>query len=286
MLAEFYDFNYHLLTQCNIAARRHFNKCEESIVTEEDGEKRIHTKAYMTFRDSLSLRNINIIEKPILGFAIAFSIFDIYIDQKYTYLQGVSYKRKHDTLPITDNLEKMQKAFYRISKLIRNAITHDVSAINYANKKTIINYSFNSTSFYLEINDSSLIELYTAMLFLVDTKFEIQRGLYMKEGILKWYYDDIISNTSINDDCAYEPLSPIITLSPNREVIVNAHFSENADKLIIENDKYPMPVFRDYAITFNDECYVIPQEHLIDSQIAINDLIKWKSDPYFLTTHY
>jgi hypothetical protein len=284
IIDDFYTFNFELLTKSNLAIKPRTTKSEEFIKEDDNGERNIHTKVYLRVSDRLSIGEIDVLSKPILGIMIVFGIFDVYLDTKYDYLQGKSYKQKHDSLPVSNNIEVIQKSFFRIFKLIRNAITHSANSITYSNNRTIINYVFNSTNFKLEISDEALIQLYTATLLLMDDNFETDRGEYMKEGLLKWYYDKILRDIVISDDCSFTSLPNIVSLNPMRNIIVNPEFHVHDNDLVIENSKFPREINRDFAINYNEACYVIPQEHLLNFSIPINDLHKWKANTSYLST--
>jgi len=229
----------------------------------------------------MGMREIDVLSEPILGIMILFGIFDTYLDTKYPALQGKSFKQKHDHLPAGSNIEIIQKSFFRIYKLIRNAITHSADKVNYSNGATTINYTFSGSHFELQINDDNLLKLYTATLLLIDSKIDENRGDYFKEGLLKWYYDSI-SPALINDDCSFDFLPTIVPLHPMRDIIINSEFSVEEEKIIIKNSEFPKNTIRDFAIEYLGECYVIPQEHLCHHAIYTDDLPRWKADSSYL----
>lgn len=282
---DFYSFNYDLLLKSNLLFNPRKAKSEEFFENNENGEEEIHERIYIKCSDRMSVSEIDILSKPILGAVILFGIFDTYLDSKYPSIQGKTFKQKHDNLPTSNNIEIIQKSFFRIYKLIRNAITHSASSITCLDSMTKINYVHRGTTFNLQIKDTHLIELYTASLLIINSEFDEDRGLFMKEGLLKWYYDRIVDNSiAISDDCSFSTLSDIIPLDPMRDIIVNAQYYIEDNNLVIKNNKFIRRTTRDFAIEFEDECYVIPQEHLSSNSIAIAELYKWKASKKNLLT--
>jgi hypothetical protein len=216
-------------------------------------------------------------------------MFDSFLDIKYEFPSNYNFKKRHDFLPINTNTEIIQKSFYRIYKIIRNAITHNINSITCQNGNNRINYKRNDkrndTDFLLEISDDHLIELYTATMILLDENIKKRRGDLFKEGILLWYYNNIISSigNAISDDCAFDRIigNPV-PLNPNRIVIINAQYKLLDEFITIENSKYPRQNIRDFSIMIDDECYVIPQEYLKSNKIAANEINVWKVDKSYL----
>jgi len=279
---DFYNFNYDLLSKSNLILTTRNAKSEEHFVQDENGGERLHTYMIMSANLGIVISETDILSKPILGIMILFGIFDTYLDTKYPALQGKSFKQKHDHLPVGSNIEIIQKSFFRIYKLIRNAITHSADKVNCSAGTTTISYTFNGSHFQLQINDDNLLKLYTATLLLTDSKIDENRGTSFKEGLLNWYYDDILSALIISDDCSFDALPAIVSLNPMRDIIINSEFSVEEEKIIIKNSKFHIDTIRDFAIEHLGECYVIPQEHLCHHAICTDDLPRWKADSSYL----
>lgn len=283
---DFYKFNLKMLENSSLPLHYKQGKTGEKIV-DVDGKKFLHVDYY----ESISLdffnqaTQTNFIDNPILGIISVFSVFEIYLDNKYKYLKSLStFRARHDNLPKSTNTEIVQKSFYRIFKIIRNAITHDINSISYQNGFYKISY-YHHSRFYLEIGDKTLLELYTATLLLIDDSVEKMRGIYFKQCILLWYYNSIIANIKIKDDCKFvSNIGNPISLNPRRDVIINAEYKLDSNSILIENSRYLNENIRHFAISTVDKCYVIPQECLDHHKILVHELFKWKADKCYLTS--
>lgn len=284
MKDKFLDYNRKILEKSNLSLEyKEVKETEEIKLT--DGKERVYKTKYLAFHDKIGGQPIDLQSNPILANLCVFSMFDMNIDIIYPTAEGRSFKAKYDLIKCDDNIGIITKAFYRIFKLIRNAMTHSIDSIKIEQNNNIIDYIFKGTRFYLEISDKSLVELYTATIILLDCKISEKRGLKFKEGILSYYYNQIIEKITIKDDISQNNdfIQLTYQLNPRREIVVNAVYSIEDNKIKIKNAELDNTEKRDFAIKYNDKCYVIPIEVLERSCINIGKLLEWEADNRYLT---
>ncbi|MHC1750746.1 MAG: hypothetical protein AB9856_20935 [Cellulosilyticaceae bacterium] len=285
MVSSFIKYNKMILERSNLYLE--YNEAEdEELIKCENGEKRIYTKGCLSPRPiTIGGGTINFREQPILAIPCIFGIFDMYIDLKYPTVQGKNFKVKHDFIPMDTNISIMEKSFYRIFKIIRNATTHNQNAIQSNNNLNIIDYNHLGTRFYLKISDEILIQLYEAVVLLMDDELNKTRGDKFKEGILLYYYNNIVQNIRIRDDI-HEFLGlkdNVLSINPFRVIIKNPEYKIKDDIIEIENAKYKPDHRRDFLIEYNNSCYIVPQEALFNCTINIEDLNNWKASAEYLS---
>ncbi|PHV69789.1 hypothetical protein CS063_13810 [Sporanaerobium hydrogeniformans] len=284
MKNEFLDYNRKILEKSNLSLEYTEAKEKEEIRL-KDGIERVYKTKYLTLHDRIGVQPIDLQSNPILANLCVFSMFDMNIDIIYPTAEGKSFKAKYDLIECDDNIGIITKAFYRIFKVIRNAMTHSIDSIKMEQGNNIIDYTFKGTKFYLEISDKSLVELYTATIILLDSKISEKRGSKFKEGILSYYYNQIIENITIKDDISQSNgfTQLIYELDPRREIVVNAVYSIEGNKIKIKNAELDNTEKRDFVIKYNDKCYIIPLEVLEENCINIGNLLEWEADNSYLT---
>ena len=199
MKNKFLDYNRNILEKSNLSLEYKEAKEKEEIRL-IDGKEKVHKVKYLECSDRIGVQPIDLQSNPILANLCVFSMFDMNIDTMYPNAEGKNFKAKYDLIKCNDNIGIITKAFYRIFKIIRNAMTHSINSIRIEQNNNIIDYTFKGTRFYLEISDKSLVELYTATILLLDCRISEKRGLKFKEGILSYYYNRIMRRITIKDD--------------------------------------------------------------------------------------
>ena len=283
MKNKFLDYNRDILEKSNLSLEYKEAKEKEEIRL-IDGKEKIHKVKYLEVSDRIGVQPINLQSKPILANLCVFNMLDMNIDTMYANAEGKNFKAKYDLIKCNDNIGIITKAFYRIFKIIRNAMTHSINSIRIEQNNNIIDYTFKGTRFYLEISDKSLVELYTATILLLDCRISEKRGLKFKEGILSYYYNRIMGRITIKDDISSSNdfTQLMYELNPRREIVVNAVYSIEDNKIKIKNAELDNTEIRDFAITYNNKCYVIPIEILESNCINISNLVEWESDNSYL----
>lgn len=285
MKTEYLDFMKQILDKSDLNLQYKENFIEENLNTK---------KILISFNEiniNSSESEIRINWKPILAIPSIFGIFDIFLESKYQNLINNSFKKKYDYLPNTNDTEKIQKNFYRIYKVIRNAITHNIENIIYHECKNIIDYTtkYNKkeTYFHLEISDDSLIMLYKATISMMDDKIYERRGIKFYEGLLTGYNNFIINKIDLKDDIDENNFfyCESIPLSMHRDIVCNSIIEVNDENIIIENSKREHFNARDFAFVFEENCYVVPEEYLIDNKINKSEINDWKVERKICACH-
>ena len=72
---------------------------------------------------------------------LIFTAFDGFVENKYSLPEGESFKRHYEILPESTDMEKIQKNCYRILKLMRNAMQHNLSGVTIGPQEYVFCYS-------------------------------------------------------------------------------------------------------------------------------------------------
>lgn len=240
---------------------------------------------FMDLTDELFICKSNLSENEIISNILVFSLLDSYIDAKYPNIIGLSFKKKYDKIQSKDDREVILKEIFRVMKLIRNSIVHNLGEIKENTKESIYKYNFNNTEFYLCIDKEALRIIYSIIFILI----EYPNDEY-SIGILRKYYDElkefIDKNSNLKDDITINH-KELLTISKGirlqrivRYTINDAQYIERNTYIYIEEhkevkqgmDKYGI----DYIINYKKLKYRIPEEALQESKITIKNLEKWK----------
>lgn len=202
---------------------------------------------------------------------ILFSLFDGYLEENYGLQEGDSFRNHYKNLPSGTTVEEIQKNCYRIMKLMRNAITHNLSKIQADDNGYEIQYVNNHKQmFCLKITKKAVQVLYTIIMMLVTKKCDIQTEGHFK-GVLSYYYQSALKGISIIEDEFGTGLQQVSNLpctirSLVRHRINNPRIEENTDssiKLKKYDPGYPnFPC--DYVWKENGKAYLIPEEIMTD----------------------
>lgn len=213
-------------------------------------------------------------EAWVAGNILLFTIFDGYLENKYNLIEGESFRNHYNNLPENTLLEKISKNCYRILKLIRNAIQHNLSNVVYSDGNYDINYHYGNTLFKLQISSNGVRNLYTLILNIVQGKI---MGSYEKyttnghyEGIMYTLYAEMIKCiTNLSDDFGsnlldvsggiklraivrYPVENPII-ISEDENAIIFVHIETNG------TDDESSNQYR-YSTDYVYKDFILPQE--------------------------
>lgn len=212
-------------------------------------------------------RTVQISNNWIVENMLVFSLYDGYLEEKYALPEGQAFRQRYLSLPESTDEERLEKNCYRLIKLMRNAILHNLSKIVVSDKGYKINYSNQKNqTIYLEISQEAVRFLYTILLTLVQNKKLIKTKGHWENLLYSYYHemekgivslqDDIMSagllpfqdqHIYLNVVSRYQVQNPIITKATPEGLVINRF------------GKHPTEI-SDYYLTWNGEAYIIPEE--------------------------
>jgi len=136
---------------------------------------------------------------------LLFTEFDRFLEDKYKLKEGVSFKKHYENIPENKFSDKISKNCYRILRVIRNSIQHNIGSVNYNYKMININYCYNNILYKLQISKNGMTSLYTLIMNIMEEKImdipEKYRTCGHYEAILNTQYFDVIDEISeFSDD--------------------------------------------------------------------------------------
>lgn len=172
--------------------------CEENEA--DRGKYTIHKSCYASMYSKAELS-----EAWVAGNILLFTVFDGYLENKYHLVEGASFRAHYNNLPDNTPMEIIEKNCYRIFKIIRNGIQHNLSNVNYNNGSYNISYCYNHTQYALQISRNGIRCLYTLVMDIIREQIEGVYGKYRTSGhyngILYTMYTDMLKEiTQISDD--------------------------------------------------------------------------------------
>lgn len=202
---------------------------------------------------------------------LVFSLFDGYLEDKYSLEEGSSFKSRYTNLPAGTNMEIVCKNCYRIMKIFRNAVTHSLSHIVVDELIYKINYENSKKQMIrLEITKSAVKLLYTLIVAFVEGKIEIStQGHY--EGILISYYRKMLAGITVLEDDLFVPLIglkyDIVDMNSSvRYRILNPRVSyENGELRVQKYNPGCEQYACDYRIERGKKTFLIPEEIMSSS---------------------
>lgn len=204
--------------------------------TDENG-KEIPT-VHMCLYDSMCSK-APLSEAWIAGNLLLFTVFDGYLENVYQLTEGASFKNHYDNLPEHTQIEIIGKNCYRIFKIIRNAIQHNMSSVNYNAGNYIINYNHRNTKFALQISKNGVRNLYTLVMNIIKGKIGGMYGKYRTsghyDGIMNTLYENMCKEiTQISDDIG----TNLLTVPNGLKLRASVRYPVNNPKILTEDDKY------------------------------------------------
>lgn len=176
-----------------------FTKPVEYVIG-KDGKTEVTTTICVS--DNLGKRSNPLTEAWVAGNILLFTVFDGAIENNYSLKEGDSFKKHYDGLPESNDFDIMTKNCYRVFKIIRNGIQHNLSNVKHsdADGSYFINYTHKGTLFSLQITGQGMEWLYTYVMNYVAGNIEgISKKYYTKghyAGIMRSIYTKIIAEIS------------------------------------------------------------------------------------------
>lgn len=199
---------------------------------------------------------------------LIFTAFDGFVENKYSLPEGESFKRHYEILPESTDMEKIQKNCYRILKLMRNAMQHNLSGVTIGPQEYVFSYSNRNTVFQLEISRAAVEYLYSIILNLIKGQVYGLITLGHYEETLKEFYKRMLSGIVVLEDEFGTGVSNQISGMLQgfrvgvRYPLENPRlYKETEDEVIFlfyetGSQKYAV----DYMYYLRDNCYVLPEE--------------------------
>lgn len=176
---------------------------------DEDGNE-VHT-SHMSLYDCMYSKS-SLSEAWVAGNLLFFTVFDGYLENAYHLTEGASFRDHYNNLPENTPIELIEKNCYRIFKIIRNGIQHNLSNVNYNSGNYDINYCHRNTSYALQISKNGVRNLYTLIMNIINGQIEGMYGKYRTsghyDGIMRTLYADMDKEiTNLSDDIGINLLS-------------------------------------------------------------------------------
>ncbi|NMS91922.1 hypothetical protein HGQ85_18535 [Clostridioides difficile] len=256
----------------------------------EDGTKNFK----MTLKDKgmtfLDLSSKDSFRDIVIYTSNIFLSFDEYINYNNPDIAELNFKNKYIRLTSNSDIDIITKEVYRILKLMRNTIIHNLSNLSQIedDNNIMINfsYSFKNTNFNLNLSQENLFRLY-AMVILITREFSVyeseNKEFYI--GILRLFYDKL-KNDICNfgefqddiDDMGLMEISNDIRLERIRLCIEKPIYEKSEkikiQRVCVKGEKESSP---DYPISIDGIEYIIPDEVLdAEGKLELSELIKWR----------
>lgn len=279
------QFVHHTLTMLEDAGMsirypeiRHFT-------LDEHGQSTLH----MSFSSMLGKR-VSIEQNPQMKFLMIFALLDFYVDATYPGMEGMSYKKKYENLPVGGDFELILRQLFRVGKVIRNALVHKSSAFRIDDGHLKVNYSrYNNkkkTDFSVKMSLAALADYHTAVIMYL--KGDMGKGGYFL-GVVRSIYRSVLAGIqSFADDIAspLEEPSAGIEIAPRvRQVFTNPGYEveQGRIRVVIPENKTLTWEGMDFYIVINGDDFLIPSEALDDAlSISERDLVaNWKREGQF-----
>ena len=212
-------------------------------------------------------RTVQISNNWIIENMLVFSLYDGYLEEKYALPEGQAFRQRYLSLPENSDQERLEKNCYRLMKLMRNAILHNLSKIVASDKEYNINYCNQKNQIIqLEISQKAVRFLYTILLVLVQNKKLIKTKGHWENLLYSYYYEMQKGIVSLRDDITSAGLLPL----QDQHIYLNFAFRYQVQNPIITEDapdgvtvkrfgKHPEEM-SDYYLRRNGEAYIIPVE--------------------------
>ena len=254
---------------------------EERPVTVEINEHGTEThNVHLYLSDYIGRNKAQLSEAWVAGNIMLFTVYDGYLENKYGLTEGASFLNHYNNLPQSSNIEIIEKDCYRILKIIRNAIQHNLSSVVFNCGSYSVSYTFKNTNFNLQVSSWAMRFLYSLVLNIINDNVD---GIYRKYrtdghyvGLINSMYAEVRAGiTQLSDDIpgnlignvhvlgCYDdnqlrtsvryPVENPTIISDNEEAVVFKHIENNGTD--DESD-----VSYQYSTDYVYKEYLLPQE--------------------------
>lgn len=223
----------------------------------ETMERTVSLGIYSSFRESKQ------VECPLAAYLFMFTAYDGYLENKRGLTEGESFKRHYEALPSGTDMERIQKYCYRVMKIIRNTIQHNMSAIEIANNELNISYMRMNTDFSLRITTKGLSCLNTIIYdCIVGNPYKTQ-GHYeeITKSLYKTLCKEIITiSDDIGDSNWIQNISGIDYKNTVRYIVSNGVINDSSDYILMHYNEEDEQYRNDYIYICGEKAYMLPEE--------------------------
>lgn len=255
-------------------------KCDISINSVEITPIKENTKIIQMFASAVNIRP-SLSDVWIVGYTLFFTVFDGFLENKHNLAEGDSFKGRYNKLPDKSNLDIITKNCYRIIRIIRNGIQHNLSKVIFNDGNCEINYEYKSKQYKLSLSKDGVENLHTLIINIIQGKIS---GIYDKyhtnghyEGIIYTQYSNMIKNIKISDDIEGD-LKTLTCLNKLKLRAVTRYPVEDP-KIVKENkDSVTFKYIKtnEYSTDYSYKGFLIPEE--------IGEIIKGRDSITFQKT--
>ena len=221
-----------------------------------------------------------------------FMLLDAFIDYKHPELMNLSFAAKYKKLPEDSACEKVIKSVFRILRLVRNSLIHNIKSVNFVDDR--INISTGKESIEMENNAIKILN------FIVWYSTKNDLSMYYNELVMINAYKNLTNIIKIKDIIQTPMISPpmiVEFLSFSRYKVWGAEVKQFSDYISIQRVSFTADIpdiinkticknvivgCSDYVINIDNKTYLIPDECLTKSEdkeegnIRLNELSKFE----------
>lgn len=233
----------------------------------------------MEFKDRINVYTERITKgnkQFVSNLLLIFTLYDGWLENKYSLIEGDSFKSHYDGLPYSTSEERIQKDCYRILKILRNTIQHNPSVLVLDEDNNVsLSYSYRNTDFKLSISNKGMELLFGLVRYIIlgANKEHLTYGHYL--ATIAMMYKEMIGDITIISDefgnCIEDSVSNDIVrfqchirylfIKCDYELIGNSvikmcHYDEydNCKNKAISYNRI------DYTVEYMNKSYVLPEE--------------------------
>jgi len=251
------------------------------VTLDEQGKSTMHRHVSL-----MHGKRVSIEQNPQMKFMMLFALLDFYVDATYPDMEGKGYREKYKNLPAQGDFNLILRQLFRVAKVIRNALVHNLSSFAIADGHVNVDYKRGKEHFSLKMSMEAFTDFHTAIVMYI--KGDMGKGNYFL-GIMRSIYANILAGiTHFNDEfgSTLEQLSAGIRMKPCvRQVVLHPPYETSGGVLRFAIAERQIPAWEgmDLYIVHNGEEFLIPREALDeDLSIAERDLIAdWKREGSF-----
>lgn len=217
--------------------------------------------------------------QPLIAKITIFTALDILVDNWYPALETKNFITKCKELPFQTNREKAIRNTYRIMKIIRNSMVHNVSGcIGDSDNRTVIEFGKDKIVYHANL----MKYLNTIVMILLRNRNVTDKYI---DTILSAYYNLMLYEIIEARDSIGEikPINCTIDYKP----LCRYRIDSEPGIVKLDNGGYKVLRYREsgrssdeFLIKQDDDCYIIPGEILGDKDyIFPESLHEWRIDP-------